>query len=107
MLSFFQAKQKNILSKDIFDNSTIVDVRSKEEFDTEPAKLGDLDIINIPVDQIIFSRCIPSIAKDSKIVLFCRSGNRSGIATEILKYAGYTNIINVGSKDHLEKIFQG
>ena len=106
MFSFFQAKQKNTLNKDIFENSIIIDVRSKEEFQTDPVKPAEIKVTNIPVDQIISLRTIPNTSQDSKIVLFCKSGSRSAMASEILKHGGYTNIINAGSKDNVEKILQ-
>ena len=34
--------------------------------------------------------------KDHKIYLYCRSGNRSGIALEILKNLGYKDLVNAG-----------
>ena len=38
-----------------------------------------------------------TVAKDKKIYLYCRSGNRSGKATKILNEAGYSQAINAGS----------
>lgn len=38
---------------------------------------------------------LPDVAKDTKIYVYCRSGNRSGQATTILKNAGYTNVIDL------------
>ena len=33
--------------------------------------------------------------KDDEIVLYCRSGNRSGIATQILEQMGFKNVKNL------------
>ena len=38
---------------------------------------------------------LPDVAKDTKIYVYCHSGNRSGQATTILKNAGYTNVIDL------------
>lgn len=38
---------------------------------------------------------LPDVAKDTKIYVYCRSGNRSGQATTILKNAGYINITDL------------
>ena len=35
--------------------------------------------------------------KDAEINLYCRSGNRAGIAKSALESAGYTNVNNMGS----------
>ena len=33
--------------------------------------------------------------KDKEVIRYCRSGNRSGQATQILEQAGYTNVKNL------------
>lgn len=33
--------------------------------------------------------------KDKEIIVYCRSGNRSGIASNILSQAGFTNPVNL------------
>ena len=33
--------------------------------------------------------------KDDEIIIYCRSGNRSGIATHVLEMLGYTNVKNL------------
>ncbi len=33
--------------------------------------------------------------KDKEVILYCRSGNRSGQATQILEQAGFTNVKNL------------
>ena len=38
-----------------------------------------------------------SISKNEKIYLYCRSGNRSGKAADILISIGYKDVINLGS----------
>ena len=69
----------------------IFDVRTAEEF-----KSGHLDkSINIEWQEIL---SLPSnIDKSKKIYLYCRSGNRSQKATEILFQAGFLNVENLGS----------
>ena len=38
---------------------------------------------------------VAEIPKDKPILLYCRSGIKSGIATSILRKTGITNIINL------------
>ncbi len=33
--------------------------------------------------------------KEDEIIIYCRSGNRSGIATHVLEMLGYTNVKNL------------
>ena len=69
----------------------IIDVRTLDEY-----KSGHLeDSINIEWQKI--SSIEESIAKDEKLYLYCRSGNRSGKAEEILISIGYKDVTNLGS----------
>lgn len=72
------------------DNVLLVDVRSPAEF----AGGHIPGAVNIPHTQIaeidkIYTEGIP-------VVLYCRSGNRSGIALDELKKLGYSQIFNFG-----------
>lgn len=70
----------------------LIDVRTKEEFDDGHIKGAEL----MPLDEL------ESLAKDKltdldqTIILYCRSGNRSGQASELLKNLGYTKIYDLG-----------
>ena len=68
----------------------LIDVRTPEEF-----KSGYLeDAINIEWQNI--KDLNKEIKEDDKIYLYCRSGNRSGKATDILINLGYKNVKNIG-----------
>ena len=80
-----------ILSIELIANDYyLIDVRTPEEF-----KSGYLeDAINIEWQDI--KNLNKEIKKDDKIYLYCRSGNRSGKATDILINLGYKNVKNIG-----------
>ena len=67
-----------------------VDVRTPEEF----AGGSYPGAKNIPA-QVIGSR-LSEIPKDKPVVVFCKSGGRSSVATATLKQAGYTDVTNAG-----------
>ncbi|WP_228371159.1 rhodanese-like domain-containing protein [Shewanella piezotolerans] len=70
----------------------IVDVRTAEEF-----AQGHLpNAINIPFEQIAKAFAERKIATDKSVVLYCRSGRRSGIANDALISAGYSHTYNGG-----------
>jgi len=69
----------------------LVDVRTPAEYEAGHIPTA----INIPVD-VIGSR-LPAIAKDTLIVVYCRSGNRSTTASKILMDLGYTNVVDFGA----------
>ena len=79
----------------------VIDVRS----DTE-VKTGIIqDAIHIEWTKIDKEITKIDISKDHAIYLYCRSGNRSGKAVDILKNLGYVNVINAGGiKDAAKKL---
>jgi phage shock protein E len=71
--------------------TTVVDVRETNEF-----AMGYFDgAINIPLG-IVPLRLDEFKAMNGPIVLYCRSGNRSGMAMNLLKQAGITEVYNGG-----------
>lgn len=75
----------------------LIDVRTAAEFADGHIKGAR----NIPVQEL--ERKLRELPKDQPIILYCRSGSRSGMALQILQTAGYTNIYNVGSLDSLAR----
>ncbi|MEL6308307.1 MAG: rhodanese-like domain-containing protein [Chloroflexota bacterium] len=68
----------------------LIDVRTAQEFNS-----GHIaGAINIPVDQIA-SR-LSEIPADIPVVVYCRSGNRSAQATNILNQNDYSEIYDLG-----------
>lgn len=80
-------------------NFTILDVREPEEYE-----LGHLDgAINIPSQSLMAG--VPELKdtpKDTPLLVYCRTGSRSGIALQILKQLGFTNVTN-GINQHIAK----
>ena len=68
----------------------LIDVRTPQEF----ASGHIADAINIPVEQLA-SR-LSEVPQDKPVVLYCRSGNRSNQAAQILDRAGYAQIYDLG-----------
>lgn len=69
----------------------LVDVRTPGEFADGNVKGS----VNIPLDQVK-NQLSKFKAKDN-IVVFCRSGNRSGQAKSILEQNGFNNVTNGGT----------
>ena len=83
--------------------AVLIDVRSAEEYAGGhlPASL------NIPHPQIVAGVADLAVDKSTPIVLYCRSGNRSGIATKSLEDAGYSNVMNAGAYGALQIEWNG
>lgn len=75
----------------------IIDVRTLEEF--QSAHLNKA--INIEWQNILSIQ--NNINKTEKIYLYCRSGNRSQKATELLVDAGFLDVENLGSLEQASK----
>ena len=77
-LNTMEEKQMSI-KQEVEKGALMVDVRTPEEFDSCSVK-GD---INIPMDEV--ENRINEFKGKPAVVVFCRSGNRSGQAKEILE----------------------
>jgi len=81
------------------EGTVLVDVRTQEEFDA-----GHLQgAIHLPYEQILDLPQKTDVTQGSDIVVYCRSGRRSGIAKETLEQAGYKNVRNAGGYEDLKK----
>ncbi|MBL0268951.1 MAG: rhodanese-like domain-containing protein [Chitinophagaceae bacterium] len=79
--------------KEIINNpsTVIVDVRSSWEFESEHVPGAQ----NIPLEEIPYKvEEFKNLGKP--LVLYCRSGNRSGMGVTILKQKGVTEVYNGG-----------
>ncbi|WP_162051034.1 rhodanese-like domain-containing protein [Lentimonas sp. CC11] len=70
-----------------------IDVRTPSEFAEKTVGSS----INIPFDQIVGEVAQLKLQKSDSIIVFCRSGRRSGIAKASLEGSGFTNITDLGS----------
>ncbi len=77
----------------VAEDAILIDVRTKEEYD-ESHLVGSINMDSVTIiDEI--ERQVPD--KNTKIVVYCRSGNRSRATLEKLKEKGYTNVYDLGS----------
>lgn len=81
----------------INEGAFLVDVRTPGEFSQGHVKGS----VNIPVD--IISSKISQFKNKKNIIVFCRSGNRSSMAKNILQQHGIANVVNGGTWDHVNQ----
>jgi phage shock protein E len=82
----------NTLKEIIKNPSTlIVDVRNPWEFEMEHFPGAK----NIPLEEVMY-KAAEIKELNTPVVLYCRSGNRSGMALNILKQNGITEVYNGG-----------
>ncbi|WP_125114875.1 rhodanese-like domain-containing protein [Agathobaculum sp. Marseille-P7918] len=91
--SYHQITQET--AKEMMDTQEVIvlDVREQEEYDS-----GHIpDAVLLPagtIDETTAAEVIPE--KDSTVLVYCRSGNRSKTASSTLAELGYTNIYEFG-----------
>ena len=83
-----EAAQSGLVGKP----TLVVDVRTAEEF----ARGHFPGAINIPHEDIVQGIRAHKVGKDQTILLYCRSGNRSGQAEIRLQSSGFAGAKNVG-----------
>ena len=70
----------------------LVDVRELHEFNA--GHINGAQLIPLGTIEDSFSSLVPQ--KDTKIFIYCRSGNRSAEAAKKLVSMGYTNVFDIG-----------
>lgn len=85
--------------KEIIKNpsTVIVDVRSPWEFEMEHIPGAK----NIPLEEVMY-KTTEIKELNTPVVLYCRSGNRSGMAVSILKQNGITDVYNGGGLSDMQ-----
>ncbi len=95
LIRYMDAKEKIIN-----DGAILVDVRSEEEYTKshiDGALLLTLDTINEDTASAVIAE------KDSVVIVYCQSGNRSQQAVEKLHELGYTEVYDLGSISNWEE----
>ena len=78
----------------VSEGARLVDVRT-------PAEFGERHLpgaVNIPL-QVLQQRISEVDTKETPVVLYCRSGNRSAQAASMLRAAGFTAVHDLGAID--------
>jgi len=81
-----------LVAGSVWAKTVVIDVRTPQEF-AQDHIAGALNIDYTVIAQEI-SRA--SVSKEDTVILYCRSGNRSGIAQNTLKQLGYLRAENYG-----------
>ena len=82
-------------AKEMMDTQDVIilDVREQDEYDSGHIPGAVLLPVG-PIDEETAAEVIPE--KDSTVLVYCRSGNRSKTASSALAELGYTNIYEFG-----------
>jgi rhodanese-related sulfurtransferase len=74
-------------------SGNLIDVRTASEFAAGHVQgARNLDIQNGD-----FEKALETLDKDATYNVYCRSGNRSAAAVEMMRNAGFTNVVDLGA----------
>jgi phage shock protein E len=96
--NLFASTDNSQLNDAIKNGAFLVDVRSSAEFSSGSVK----GAVNIPLDQV--ANQLTQFKDKKSIVVFCRSGNRSGQAKSILEQNGFQDVINGGTWENVNQV---
>ena len=91
------AKMKNMLDEE--KDVVLIDVRTKAEYEQQHLSKA----INIPNENIKDIKNYEEITKDTKIIVYCKSGSRSSNSANELINMGYKNVYNLGAMSSCSK----
>lgn len=82
-----------IVDMQLVPAAKVIDVRTAEEFAEGHVKgARNLDIQNGD-----FQAALEELDKEESYSVYCRSGNRSAAAVELMRNAGFTNVVDLGA----------
>lgn len=87
------------VQSDIGSGARLYDVRTASEYTAGHFKNAENWSL-----QNMQSGILPEIPKDTKLYVYCQSGNRSSQAAAILKQAGFTNVTDLGGLQDVQAI---
>jgi phage shock protein E len=98
--ALFGTADNSKLIEVINQGAFLVDVRSPSEFASGSVK----GAINIPLDNL--QQQITKFKAKQNIVVFCRSGNRSSMAKNILSQSGFKNVTDGGTWKNVNEVLK-
>lgn len=96
--SMFGTPDNTKLANAIKEGAFLVDVRSPGDFSSGSVK----GAVNIPLDNL--QQQLTKFKGKQNIVVFCRSGNRSSMAKSMLTQNGYSNVVDGGTWQNVNKV---
>lgn len=76
-------------------DTIIIDVRTPEEH--AQGHLEGAQLLDLSGGQL--AATLPSLDPDAEYLVYCRSGNRSAQAVQMMKDAGFTDVTDLGSME--------
>lgn len=97
---FFATRSTEPAAVAVTEQTIIIDVRTPAEY--ADGHLEGAELLGLNGGQ--FSAALPTLDPDAQYVVYCRSGNRSAQAVQLMKDAGFTNVTDLGSLDQAASV---
>lgn len=94
-----QTKPFAAIEQDMKNGAILLDVRTSQEFKEGHVK----GAVNLDVEDMLSGKT-PDTTKNSKIYVYCRSGNRSAQAVAVLERAGFEDVNDLGGLSEIEQM---
>ena len=89
----------SIVSLELVPAGNVIDVRTAAEF----AEGHVQGARNLDIQNGDFEAALADLDKSLSYKVYCRSGNRSATAVAMMRNAGFTNVVDLGSKEDAAK----
>lgn len=89
----------SIVDMQLVPAGNVIDVRTAVEF----AEGHIQGARNLDIQNGDFEKALSTLDKDASYNVYCRSGNRSATATEMMRNAGFTNVVDLGAVEDAAK----
>lgn len=97
----FEESMERIKAKlDAKEEIVLIDVREQEEYDSGHLPTARLYPLSMLAQQV------ETLPKDSKLYVYCHSGQRANAAVRILQESGFTQVENIGGVIHWKFAFE-
>jgi rhodanese-related sulfurtransferase len=88
-----ESSDTTVIDVALIPASKVIDVRTATEFSEGHVKgARNLDIQNGDLED-----ALASLDKEAAYSVYCRSGNRSATAVQLMRNAGFTNVVDLGA----------
>lgn len=88
-----QASDTTVIDVQLTPAAKVIDVRTASEF----AEGHVRGARNLDIQNGDFEKALADLDKEATYSVYCRSGNRSAAAVELMRNAGFKNVVDLGA----------
>ena len=89
----------SIVDMKLVPAGNVIDVRSAAEYAVDHVQ----GATNLDLENGDFEKALADLDKTQTYSLYCHSGRRSALAAELMRNAGFTNVVDLGAKEDAAK----